>query len=256
MKPTQEMVGAPFERNGFVNTRLPADSVHLSFLRSQREFLVSGISKSRPWYYAELHNPWSPAAKKYDSWGFLDLCCTPEILDWIEVILGPDLILFDSHWVPDFRRSTRDWSSDAHRLPVEPQVGVTALLSLSEWQSYGVRFECLPGSHRENAEPSPVFRIQLRPGDLVILDPRLQYRISGEAWDRHPIGYAIRYFPATSRYLRRRDVPLHRHLSEMYPLINYAQFPLWLVRGRDRADNDFVTGFNPRAGRWAAGATR
>jgi hypothetical protein len=112
----------------------------------------------------------------------------------------------------------------------------------------------VPGSHREAAEPSSAFTIKLSPGDLLILDPRLQYRISGEACDHHPIGYAIRYFPATSRYLRRRDVPLHRHLSELYPLVNYAQFPLWLVRGVDRADNDFVTGFNSRAGRWAGGA--
>ena len=26
--------------------------------------------------------------------------------------------------------------------------------------------------------------------------------------------------------------------------------PLWLVRGEDKADNDFVTGFQPKAGRW------
>ena len=38
---------------------------------------------------------------------------------------------------------------------------------------------------------------------------------------------------------------------EEQPLINYATRPLWLVRGEDRAGNDFVTGFAPPVPRWA-----
>jgi hypothetical protein len=34
-------------------------------------------------------------------------------------------------------------------------------------------------------------------------------------------------------------------------LINFCTRPLWLVRGEDRAGNDFVTGFAPAAPRWA-----
>jgi hypothetical protein len=68
--------------------------------------------------------------------------------------------------------------------------------------------------------------------------------------NRHPVVYAIRYFSAHSRYERDPTSAVHRVLMERYPLINYAQMPLWLVHGQDRAGNDFVTGFNVRAGFW------
>jgi hypothetical protein len=65
-----------------------------------------------------------------------------------------------------------------------------------------------------------------------------------------PNAYAARYFPASSRYVRDPATPAHRALTERYPLLNYARLPLWLVNGQDHAGNDFVTGFNARAGYW------
>ena len=67
-----------------------------------------------------------------------------------------------------------------------------------------------------------------------------------------PSAYAVRYFPASSRYDRDPTARAHRQLTERYPLFNYARFPLWLVHGQDLAGNDFVTGFNVRAGYWTS----
>ena len=60
----------------------------------------------------------------------------------------------------------------------------------------------------------------------------------------------VRYFPADRQYSRDPSHPAHVLLTERYPWVNYRTMPLWLVAGEDRADNDFVTGFNPKAGRW------
>ena len=57
--------------------------------------------------------------------------------------------------------------------------------------------------------------------------------------------------PATSHYNRDPSFPPNRRAAEMRPLVNYTTRPIWLVRGEDRGDNDFATGFSPPAARWA-----
>ncbi len=249
---------ACFERDGFFRLMPERAATSIEFLRTQLEVLAEGNAKPRPWHYAELHNPWSRAAAVYDSWTFLDLASGPAVLDAVCAVLGPDIILYDSQWLPDpWQRSAhQDWIADVHRLPVEPRIGVTALLSTVDWHDCGWRLECMPGGHEAPACTASVRDISPHAGELLICDARLPYRTTGTSQPSRPLGYAMRYFPASSRYLRQADCSVHRELTERYPLLNYAKMPLWLVRGVDRADNDFVTGFSPRAGRWAHDANR
>ncbi|RME62516.1 MAG: hypothetical protein D6782_12040 [Alphaproteobacteria bacterium] len=74
---------------------------------------------------------------------------------------------------------------------------------------------------------------------------------AGAAAGPGPTAFGARYFPATARYLRDPAHPAHMALMERLPWVNYAAMPLWLVAGEDRAGNDFVTGFNPRAAFWS-----
>ncbi|MBO9711677.1 hypothetical protein [Sphingomonas sp.] len=62
----------------------------------------------------------------------------------------------------------------------------------------------------------------------------------------------IRYLPAASRFVRDPGHPAHIAQMEAEPLVDRTRRPLWLVRGRDRAANDFVTGFALAAPCWAA----
>ncbi len=243
---------ASFLRDGFLRLIPQGAERGVTFLRKQLEVLVDRIAKPRPWHYAELHNPWSRAAAVYDSWGFLDLASGPAILDAVSAVLGPDIILYDSQWLPEPWQcgAEQDWIADVHRLPVEPRTGVTALFSHVDWHDHGWRLECMPGGHKAPAFAASVRDISPRAGELLLCDAKLRYRMKGSFQWSQPLGYSMRYFPASSRYLRQADSPVHRELTDRYPLLNYAQMPLWLVRGVDRADNDFVTGFRPRAGRW------
>ena len=87
---------------------------------------------------------------------------------------------------------------------------------------------------------------------MLLVDHLAPYCVQSANQDGLPAVYAMRYFPASSRYNRDPAAPVHRALTERYPLFNYAQMPLWLVHGEDRAQNDFVTGFNVHAGFWTS----
>ena len=51
-------------------------------------------------------------------------------------------------------------------------------------------------------------------------------------------GYAIRYMPATSLF----DRSLSPTRIARNQVLDYANRPIWLVRGEDRAGNDFSAG--------------
>jgi hypothetical protein len=92
----------------------------------------------------------------------------------------------------------------------------------------------------------------LEPGAVCALEAQVPYRVRGFDASGLPGIYAVRYFPATAHYSRDPAATVHRDLTERYPLLNYARLPLWLVRGEDRANNDFVTGLHVRAAYWSA----
>ena len=212
----------------------------------------------RPWHYAELHNPWSHAGASYDSWGFLDLCQSAFLLETVASLMGPEIILFDSQWLPDPWQSSETGSAlecDAHRFAVDARRGLTVLVCFGGKGETATYFD-----HRAAADPpAPAGSLEqvsllLEPGTVLAVDLQLLHRVRTRPEAAAPTVYAVRYFPATSRYNRDPSAPLHRNLTERYPLLNYARMPLWLVRGDDKAGNDFVTGFNSRAGYWSNAA--
>ncbi len=220
----------------------------LEFLRQQAANVGAAGGAVRPWHYWELHNPWSRAGTVYDSWGFLELCQAPALLDPVTELIGPDIVLFDSGWLPDpslgCGRGTdtpdRELVSDASRFPVEPPGGVTVLVAFGGAGRGGLSVDlgCV--------------QLPLESGVVCALDSGLPCHLCGVDESGPPGVYVVRYFPGTARYLRDPAAAVHRRLTESHPLLNYACLPLWLVRGEDRARNDFVTGLTVRAAYWSA----
>lgn len=240
-----------FADAGLIRAVSTSPSSLISFLRSQRERLHAAGSKPRPWHYHEIHNPWSPAATVFDSWGFLDLCQAPLLLDTIADLIGPDVILYDSQWLPDpwdTQANEKGLQSDSRRFPVEPVAGLTVLIHCGTGAEGSARIRYLEAHHRDD-DSDAIIEDSVAEGDVLFLDARLRYKLF-YAGTVAPQTYAIRYFPATSTYLRAPHSDVHRGLTRRYPLLNYARLPLWLVHGTDRAENDFVTGFVTRAGFW------
>jgi hypothetical protein len=235
-------------------TRAPADAQQ--FLRRQVAVLRRQPGGPRPWHYWELHNPWGAAGTAYNSWGFLELCHSPMLVESAAALIGPDIVLFASEWLPDPSRSLQVpatmLESDTLHFAVDPACGVTVLLYFGTGQDDAITFEFAPSRPSEQSDETTDHASpqRLEPGQILAIDAHLPYRLSGPGAPQAPTVFAVRYFPATSRYLRDPTAGAHRALTERYPLLNHARLPLWLARGQDRAENDFVTGFNVRAGYW------
>lgn len=243
-----------YDQVGLWRSQAPVSERWLQFLQTESARLRGPIEVPRPWHYAELHNPWGRAAAAYDSWGFLDLCQSSVLLEPIAALVGPDIILFDSQWLPDCLEPPETEStleSDAHRFPLDPPRGLTALVCFADQPAYSVVVDYKPLHPRSGAAQDWV-SVEFQRGEVLHVDCQVPYRVRSNPGKRHPVVYAIRYFSARSRYERDPAAAVHRALTERYPLINYAAMPLWLVHGQDRAGNDFVTGFNVRAGFWTS----
>lgn len=242
-----------FQTEGAVLIPLELIADHIPLIRQQASLYESKQQKWRPWHYWELHNPWSRSATVFDSWRFLDLCEYPPLLEHISAFIGNDLILFDSQFWPDLiahHPPEESWQSDAYRFPVRPTAGLTVCIPLYDGSNDGTQFRFLPGSHISDSSEQPVSSILLTGKNILCYDCQLQYQLIQGSKNNLPEALIIRYFPATSQYLRDESSPFHRALTDQFPLLNYAQLPLWQVAGKDQANNDFVTGFNPKPGRW------
>lgn len=243
-----------FDQVGLWRSKAPFPERLLQFLQAESARLRGPIEVPRPWHYAELHNPWSRAAAAYDSWGFLDLCQSSALLETAAALVGTDIILFDSQWLPDCLEpipAESTLESDAHRFPLDPRQGLIALVCFANQQTCSVRVDYKP-LHPRSGDTQDWVSFELQRGEVLYVDCQVPYRVRSTPGNRHPVVYAIRYFSAHLRYVRDPASAVQRVLMERYPLINYAQMPLWLVHGQDRAGNDFVTGFNVRAGFWTS----
>ncbi|MBR0857849.1 resolvase [Bradyrhizobium liaoningense] len=172
-----------------------------------------------------IHNPWGHAIGLTDPWTFLGICESQAVVDEARSILGPDIILWDSELFPEARKYAQllREGREGRYWPVRPLAGAIVVLGIDE------------------VDPRPE-AISLNDVQESVLDRR-------DPLD--PI-YVIRLLPATSHFDRNPLHPAHRACMEEQVLINYANRPLWLLSGVDRANNDLVTGFSLTAPAWAS----
>lgn len=174
-----------------------------------------------------LHNPWGHAVDLTDPWIFLDLCESRAVVDVANGLIGPDVILWDSELFAEadayagFLREGRE----GRYWPATRLAGAVLVLPVGRGEPpvRGARLDEIGPDLLEGINPS------------------------------EPL-YVVRLMPATSHFDRDPQHPAHRACMEEQVLINYANRPLWLLSGTDRANNDLVTGFAPAVPVWASGA--
>ena len=196
----------------------------LDLLRGQAAKLTALQPQPRQERLSGLHNPWGFGAGLVDAWLLLDLCEGSEVLDAVGNVIGPDILLWDtvlylkaSTYLQFVRegREGRYW-------PAMPLQGAVVIVPLGAVEQALV---CLDLDSVTEAS-------------FTMLDPSA------------PL-YVLRYMPATSAFQRDAKAPANWTAMQEQPLLNFTQRPLWLVRGEDRAGNDFVSGFSPQVPRWA-----
>jgi phytanoyl-CoA hydroxylase len=177
-----------------------------------------------------------------------DLCTSSKLLDPVEAILGPDVVLLYSHILCKPPGGLRvAWHQDGpywHR--IEPKIAVTAWVALDDATPENGCMRVIPGSHQGHRDlgqrlvdtpdliqsrpyelPSEVVDaaravdLCMRRGDVSFHDSFLVHGSEPNHTDRRRAALTIRYVPASTRIKDQAD---------------RRQF---LVRGR-RAENDNV----------------
>jgi Phytanoyl-CoA dioxygenase (PhyH) len=259
---------AAYERDGFLRPdfRLPADA--LAELQDMVARLMAdnpeAMDRGEP--VSSMHSPdYSvfPLKANPDEW--LAFAQTPQILDLVEDLVGPDIILWGTHL---FHKAPKtggrvNWHRDAASYPINPLVTPNVWIAVTPSTVDNGCVQFIPGSHaarqkgrhvakddtdpeamialtlEEDFDESTAVAMELEPGQLYISDPFIIHG-SDPNTSTHPrTGLSLRYFPATSVYE-------HDNTPEEYSGRSYTKFsgrPLFLVRGVDQSGkNDFSIG--------------
>ncbi len=259
---------ARFHDEGLVIPDYRVPQAVLATLRDEVDRLIARNPDVRPEQLSGAHNPWGQSARLVGSQVFLDFCRFPEILDMVEQLIGPDIVLWGSQL---FCKPAGDgmpvpWHQDGQYWPIDPLATVTVRVAIDDSLPENGCMRYLPGSHRSKTlerheyvtERHVALRQQLPAidedaarddvlpaGSISIHDVYLVHGSAANRSARRRADYAIRYMPATSRYVRDPAFPANAYAARESPLMNYTARPLWLVRGADRAGNDFTTGHGP-----------
>ena len=185
----------------------------------------------------------------------------PDILDMVEQVMGPDLIVWGSQV---FSKPAGDglaipWHQDGQYWPVRPLRTVTVWIAIDPARVENGCMRVVPGTHRQGLMPhhstddpglalnqgidaavdeATVIDVELEPGQVSLHDAMLVHGSNANRSGARRCGYAIRYMPATSLF--DRSIPPTRIARNQ--VIDFSQRPIWLVRGEDRAGNDFEVG--------------
>ena len=197
---------------------------------------------------------------------FLALARNQQILDAVEQLIGPDIILWGCHVFckPAGDGHETPWHQDGHYWPIRPLATCTVWVALDESVIDNGCLRVIPGSHlartshphlhedrqdlalqqrlpETSFDAASAVDLQLQPGQMSMHDV---YMIHGANANRSPkrrAGVALRYMPGTSVFERQLDPVAGRSGVP----VAFATRPLWLLRGRDRTGrNDFKIGFD------------
>jgi len=189
--------------------------------------------------------------------------CTrhPDILDMVEQLIGPDLIMWGSQV---FSKAAGDglaipWHQDGQYWPMRPLRNVTVWVAIDPARVENGCMRVIPGTHHgglkahaftdrpglalnqglvDPVDESSARNVELEPGQVSLHDAMVVHGSNANRSGLRRCGYAIRYMPATSHF--DRTIPPTRIAANQ--VIDFSKRPIWLVRGQDRAGNDFSIG--------------
>jgi Phytanoyl-CoA dioxygenase (PhyH) len=252
---------ARYRAEGWIVPRWCLPAPLLDRLRDGLERLLAENPAARP---EHLVLRWGGGARALPTHAeFLAPVRTPELLDIVAQLLGPDLICWGAHVFckPGGDGLEVPWHQDGKYWPIRPLATCTAWLALDNSTLENGCLKVLPGSHRMKSVYH--HRLDERPGlaiNQVVDDARFDeaaavpvelgagemsihdvYMIHGSAPNTSPrrrAGLAIRYMPASSLYDRTIKLPGGAAAIRQ----DMSRRPIYLVRGQDRAGNDFHCG--------------
>jgi ectoine hydroxylase-related dioxygenase (phytanoyl-CoA dioxygenase family) len=200
---------------------------------------------------------------------FLALARNEQILDAVEQLIGPDIILWGCHVFckPAGDGHETPWHQDGHYWPIRPLATCTVWVALDESVRENGCLRVIPRSHlarfshphlhedrqdlalqqrlpEESFDAATAVDLELQPGQMSMHDVYMIHGAQANRSDKRRTGVALRYMPGSSVFERGLDPVAGR---SGVPTA-FARRPLWLLRGCDRSGrNDFQVGFEERS---------
>jgi ectoine hydroxylase-related dioxygenase (phytanoyl-CoA dioxygenase family) len=194
---------------------------------------------------------------------FMATARDPRVLDMMEQILGPDVILWITRILckPPVTGREVPWHQDGEYWPMRPLATCSVWIAIDPVSTANGCMRFIPGSHkrqelyrhhvsnRENLvlnleldqdqfDEASAVNVELEPGEMSLHDVRLIHGSLANTSGQRRAALIMRYMPATSHY----DRSLVRQRKDSSPFNIFDQ-PLWLMRGVDRTGrNDLAHG--------------
>ena len=258
-----------YRRDGLVVPSFHLGEAKLARLESAVERLVAANPDVPPEYLIGPHIA-RPDDRDPDLHReFLELCLDPAVLDLVESVIGPDIVLWSSgvFCKPACVGREVPWHQDGQYWPLRPLATCSVWIAIDDSLPENGCMRYIPGSHavrrlfdHEHArgdlvlnrrvapsefDPASARDDILRAGEVSIHDVYLIHGSNPNRSGRRRAGYVMRYFPGSTVYDREMDVGQSSDIG----VSDFAKRPIWLARGSDRTGrNDFRVGHLPDEG--------
>ena len=193
---------------------------------------------------------------------FMELAKDPIIVDCVEQLIGPDIILWGCQLFckPGSDGMEVPMHQDGAYWPIRPLATCTVWVALDHVTEENGCMRVVPRSHRYQSlthqkesredlvlnqrvsdrriDPENTVSLKLAPGQFSMHDVHLVHGSHPNRSGKRRAGLAIRYMPSTSMF--NRDL-IDTGTGSGY-LVNFAKRPLWLIRGENKAGSDLKIG--------------
>jgi ectoine hydroxylase-related dioxygenase (phytanoyl-CoA dioxygenase family) len=205
--------------------------------------------------------PWVRDLRIGEPEAWLAFAKEPAILDLIESLIGPDIVLWGTnifHKRAEAGPAT-PWHRDG-RVPIQPLETVSVWIAVFDSFAANGCLRFIPGSHRSKTfgshqlvyredmifpttldpneyDENQAIDIELEAGQMVLFDIHTIHGARHNRGSEQRAGYSLRYMPATAFYDHENAVGRDN---------GHHTRPLILMRGSDRTGrNDFTRGHHP-----------
>ena len=255
---------AHYRSEGWVIPRFSLPPARVALMVEALETLLRDNPGVRPEKLVSAHVEGDNGEGVRGSRAFLDLARDPEIVDLVSGVIGEDVILWGCHVFckPAVEGFETPWHQDGHYWPIRPLANCTVWVALEESTIENGCLRVVPRSHlrqhlydhlhedrtdltlnQRMAEGSfdeaSAVDLELQPGQMSLHDVYMIHGAKANTSGKRRTGAALRYMPSTSVFERNlRPVDGQSGVP-----VNFAQRPLWLLKGVDRSGrNDFKAG--------------
>ncbi len=255
---------ARYRTDGLIRSPVRLADDTLVRMRASLERLLGDRSDVPP---ESLICPHIPSAGRHGTEAaaaWFEYATQPALLDLVEQLIGPDIILWGSQVFCKPERVGREvpWHQDGQYWPIRPLATCSVWIALDDVDAENGCMRYIPGSHlhkqvyshRVSERPGLVLNQEvvsdqfdansarddeLRAGEFSLHDVFLIHGSNPNRSSRRRAGFVVRYMPATSVFERDSE----RRQSQAGVRFSLSRRPLWLLRGRDvSGSNDFRIG--------------